>query len=201
MTVIGITGPSGAGKGAVSKILSGYGAHIIDADAVYRDCITPPSDCLEELVRSFGRRILTGDGSLNRPALASLVFGEENKDKLLLLNKITHKYVVAKIRRTVSSLRAVGADACVIDAPLLIEAGLTKDCDITLAVLADKDIRIKRISERDGIDKDKALERISSQMSDEYYTKACDYTVFNNGELSELAENIKMIAERGGMFL
>lgn len=197
MTVIGITGPSGAGKGEVSKILMSYGINVIDADEVYNDVISPPSDCLDELVRNFGKRIINGVGFLNRVALADIVFGEENRDKLDLLNKITHKYVVARIRRLVSSFKAIGSGACAIDAPLLIEADLCSDCDIIISVLADNDIRVQRISVRDSIDNEAAKRRISSQRSDEFYIEHSDYTLYNNKDIFKLKEDLdKILTER-----
>ncbi len=198
MTVIGITGPSGAGKGVASAFLQKNNIHVIDADAVYHDCITPPSDCLDELVRHFGRHILTGAGFLNRSALASMVFGEENKEKLLLLNQITHKYVVARIRRIIAGLKAAGAEACAIDAPLLIEAGLVADCNLVIAILADPAIRASRIAKRDGIEADMARARIGSQKSDDYYVAQSQISIYNNTDTeSLLSELAKALSERG----
>ena len=99
MFIIGITGPSGSGKGVVSEYLAAKGAKIIDADCVYHDLITSPSPCIDELVANFGKGILTDNGAIDRKKLAPLVFGESNKEKLLLLNKITHKYVRTFQRR------------------------------------------------------------------------------------------------------
>ena len=94
MTVIGLTGPSGSGKGKIAEILSEFGVRHIDADAVYHNILIPPSECLDELVEEFGYSILNAGGRLDRRALASVVFGESNRDKLERLNKITHKYVL-----------------------------------------------------------------------------------------------------------
>ena len=91
MLIIGITGPSGSGKGAASSYLYSKGAKVIDADAVYHSLITPPSPCIDELVSVFGKGILLDDGGIDRKSLSKLVFGDENKEKLSLLNKITHK--------------------------------------------------------------------------------------------------------------
>lgn len=198
MIVIGITGPSGAGKSVVSRYLSSRGINVIDADAVYHDVITPPSSCLDELVQYFGKGIISGNGNLNRQALSSLVFGEENCQRLEALNKITHKYVVEDIRNTVSDFRALDLVACVIDAPLLIEAGLCEDCDLVITVLADRDIRAKRISMRDGIDLDAAMRRISSQKDDSFYVAASDAVIRNDGDVFEVEEAIRsLLYERG----
>ncbi len=198
MFVIGITGPSGAGKGAVSEYLISQNVNVIDADVVYHEVISPPSDCLDELVDHFGRQILDDSGALDRAALAKLVFGEENREKLELLNKITHKYVVARIRGLLTELSVAGAKACAIDAPLLIEAGLTSDCDLTVAVLADKQIRSERIAKRDRIDISSAMARINSQKPDEYYVQGSDKVLYNNGDLDELYEQLEKVLTDGG---
>lgn len=197
MFVIGITGPSGAGKGIAASYLKTKNICTFDADAIYRELITPPSFCLDELVKVFGKNILTAAGELDRPALSKLVFGEENKEKLETLNKITHKFVVNEIRRRILSLPKT--DICVIDAPLLIEAGLLTDCDITISVLADKEIRAKRISNRDRISYDTAMARINSQKPDSFYIEHTDFTVHNNGEKEAFIAEIESILEKGGI--
>ena len=97
MLIIGITGPSGSGKGAVSGYLYSKGFKVIDADVVYHDLITPPSPCIDELVSVFGKGILLDTGYIDRKALAKLVFGDENKEKLAILNKIF--YICIRIER------------------------------------------------------------------------------------------------------
>ena len=187
MIIIGITGPSGAGKGAVSEILARkYGYKVIDADQVYHNIISVPSECVNELVLSFGDDILNEVGGIDRRSLSKKVFGEENKDKLLLLNKITHKYVISEIEKIIEEGKISGVEVCVIDAPLLIEAGVDKICDRVIAVISDKEVRAERIAKRDGIDKEAALLRINSQKSDSFYTDACDFVLSNDLRLQEL---------------
>lgn len=198
MQIIGITGPSGSGKSVVSKYLTSRKINVIDADTIYHGIISPPSDCLDELVKHFGKGIVNGAGFLNRSALSQIVFGEENKDKLELLNQITHKYIVAKIKKLITSFKLLGEEICAIDAPLLIEAGLCSDCDFIITVLADKEIRAQRISERDKIDLDSALARISSQKPDEFYINASDYVLYNNHGIEELEKALnEILTERG----
>ncbi|MBQ8408699.1 MAG: dephospho-CoA kinase [Clostridia bacterium] len=187
MIIIGVTGPSGAGKGAVSEYLSSkYGFQIIDADKVYHGIISAPSDCVNELTEYFGKEILNECGGIDRRALSRFVFGEENKDKLLHLNKITHKFVISEINRLLSKYSCDGVEVCVIDAPLLIEAGINEMCDRVIAVVADKELRAERISRRDGIDKEAALLRINSQKPDSFYKENCDCLLSNDLCLKEL---------------
>ncbi len=201
MIIIGITGPSGSGKGEASKYLSSKGARIIDADVVYHDVITPPSDCVDELVLNFGKDILTDTGAIDRKRLASLVFGKENKDKLELLNKITHKYVIFRINDIISIYKSQGVGVCVIDAPLLIEADIVKDCNLTVSVLADTNIRTDRIMLRDSIDKSAAERRIMSQKSDSFYIEYTDEIVYNDGDLISLKQQVDTVLAKRGLSL
>lgn len=190
MFVIGITGPSGAGKGEISNLLSAYGAYVIDADAVYHDVVSPPSSCLDELIVYFGKDIINSTGGLDRTALAKLVFGEGNRERLELLNKITHKYVVKEIRDRIIKLQENNTRLCVIDAPLLIEAGLCSDCDLTIAILAKKEIRADRISLRDSISYSAAMARINSQKDDKYYITHTDSVIYNDAGVDELKASL-----------
>ena len=193
MITIGLTGPSGAGKGAVGEILRQHGFVVIDSDEVYHDLVSRPGDCVSELAYAFGEEILNESGALNRAALADIVFAGDNKRGLELLNEITHKHVVHEIRAMITSCRCAMPPACVIDAPLLIEAGLNNDCAFTIAVLADKDIRAKRISRRDNITYERAMARISAQKPDEFYISSSDYVIYNNGNFDSLYAGVKEI--------
>ncbi len=198
MFVIGLTGPSGAGKGEVSAIFCELGCAVINADDVYHELLIPPSECLDELVANFGDGILDPSGGLCRHALSVKVFGDENREKLLLLNRIAHKHVAEKIRSVRLELSNSGTKACVIDAPLLIEAKMTEECDIVISVLADKDIRADRICKRDGISKESAYLRINSQKDDGFYIRNSDKVIYNNGALSDLKSEVARIIYESG---
>ncbi len=198
MTVIGITGPSGAGKGALSGIIfEKYRFPVIDADKVYHALVSSPSACLDEIRASFGDKVINGNGSLDRRALGKEVLGESNREKLELLNKITHKYVVDEIKTTLDMYQKNNLIACIIDAPLLIEAGLCSECDFTISVIANKSVRAERIANRDNISIPDAMKRINSQKSDEFYIENTDHTVINDSDLDSLAFSVcKILSER-----
>lgn len=201
MLVIGITGPSGAGKGEVSSIFqSRYGFAVIDADKIYHDLVSFPSPCLEEIRAEFGDSVINSTGSLDRHALGKIVFGEENTQRLAVLNGITHKYVVCEIKKLIADYKVKDCD-CVIDAPLLFEANLDDECDFTVCVLADRELRAERISLRDKISIEDALLRISSQNKDEYYSSKSDYIIHNDGSTDQLeADLTKILSERRVIF-
>ena len=193
MRIIGITGPSGAGKGLVSEILcKEYGFHAIDADKVYHALVSSPSDCLVEIQKHFGEEVVDKNGALNRAILRELVFGKENSDKLELLNKITHKHVMRAIRTEIECLDP-NIKACIVDAPLLIEAGFIPECDLTISVIAQADIRADRISKRDDISMADAIKRISSQKPDSFYLDNTDYHVTNDDDIEALTRSLREI--------
>ena len=196
MLVIGLTGPSGAGKSVVSDIFAEHGIPVVNADAVYHNLLIPPSACLNELVYTFGPQILTPSGTLDRRVLGEIVFSDE--DLLAQLNAITHKYVMSSIRKKLDDWRREEVRVALLDAPQLFEAGANKDCNIIVSVLADKETRIDRIMRRDGVDRERALQRIDAQKSEEFFRKHSDYVIENNGLLSGIYPTVrKILAETG----
>ena len=136
MKIIGLTGPSGAGKGIASSVFEYHNIPSIDADAVYREVITPPSPCLDELAHEFGHDIIKNDNTLDRKALASIVFSDTSKEKQKILNKITHKYVLARCLELIDEHKKLGSRILVFDVPLLFESGFDSFCDTTISVIA-----------------------------------------------------------------
>lgn len=197
MLVIGLTGPSGAGKGAVGAILGEYEIPVIDADAVYHALLIPPSPCLDALCDAFGDDILTPEGNLNRRRLGEIVFSDH--DALQRLNTISHAFVMAEIRNQLKKLRANDLRAAVIDAPQLFEAEADKDCNIIISVLSDKRMRLERIMARDGIDAEAALRRMDAQRSDEFFRTHSNYIIENNGNLDLLRPQIHRILLETGV--
>ncbi len=191
---IGLTGPSGAGKGEVSKILSKMGFYHFDCDKIYHDLLIPPSPCLDELRLSFGDSIFFENGELNRKALAEIVFSDNGqKTKLPILNSITHKYVLEEVQRQAEELKEYRAFT--VDAPTLFESGFDGQCDVVIAVLAEKETRIERIIAREGLSREAAEARINAQPDDSFYSERSDYVIYNNGSLEALEKELKRIAE------
>ena len=195
MMTIGLTGPTGAGKGAVASLLAKYGIPSIDTDAVYRELLVPPSPLLDELAAAFGQEVIAEDGTLDRAVLASKVFAPGQEAELERLNAIAHPHILGEVRRRLAIYAKQNEMgdcplAVVVDAPQLFESGYDKECDIICSVLAPKPKRLARIMERDGISEERARARMNAQRSDSFYRKA-GYTVVNDGDLSKLEEEVK----------
>lgn len=185
MIILGITGGSGCGKTTVSKILSENGVDVVDCDLVTRKIVEPNEPALREIEDTFGNEYLNSDKTLNRKKLADLVFN--SPENLLKLNKIMHKYVEEYINLYIQNSTC---DIVGIDAAALIESGINKKCDYLLCVLANKDLRLQRIINRDNLSQDEALSRINAQKNDEFYIEKSDYIVYNNGNIDEINEQI-----------
>ena len=200
MKVLGLTGPTGAGKGAVSAVfLRRYGIPAIDTDRVYHALLVPPSACLNELVTAFGSEILTSDGYLDRPALSKIVFSDPSREKQSLLNRITHKFVLDRTSELVEEYRRGGAPAVLVDAPLLYESGYDAKCDAVIAVIASEPIRKKRIMERDHLSEERAVARLNMQKPDNFYIDRAQYVVVNDGDMHALDDQIAPIIEDLGV--
>ena len=189
--IIGLTGKSGAGKGAACAIFQKHGIPCVDTDAVYHKILQSKNACTAELAENFGSGILKRDGSVDRIALRMAIMEHENTQaRLHTLNTITHKYIMAKTREIVQSHRETGAPAVVIDAPQLFEAGVEKECDIVLGILSDDAHCIERILERDHIPKQAAVKRLQARHDNSYFKSRCDAVIENNGDLDTLERDI-----------
>lgn len=177
MKIIGVTGGTGGGKTTATKIMESMGAHIVDADVVARKIVEPKMPALSEIAAEWD---VVQDGTLDRKALAKIVFTDEAE--LHKLNAITHKYVIEEIK---SQLANCKKDIFVIDAIALFESGLSDICDVTVAVIADCDIRCERIMARDGLTRDEAMMRINAQKSDSFYKERADFVVYSNDGVDE----------------
>lgn len=195
--IIGLTGQTGAGKSTVSNLfVREPGVVCIDADKVAREVVSTGTACLTDLVLEFSISILNADGTLNRKKLASIVFGD--KEKLRRLNEITFPYIVAEIKNQIAQRRKEGKSTILLDAPTLFESRTDKLCDKIVVVIADPQLRLKRIMQRDDLTREEAEARIDSQHDDEFYTKRADYVIENSGDLASLRLRVlEVLSELG----
>lgn len=192
MIKLGLTGPTGAGKTTVARLLEQNGIPLVDADAIARTVTEKGSPVLSALADTFGKDILFPDGSLDRRALAAVAFSsKENTEKL---NAVTHPAILARIRRALAD--ATG-DAVVLDAPLLFETGLDALCDHTAAIVADEAVRLARITARDSISEEEAKKRMAVQPDTAFYAARADILLYNNGDRSPAMLAADLLAQIG----
>jgi dephospho-CoA kinase len=189
---IGLTGGIGSGKSTVSGLLAARGAVIVDADRIAREVVEPGTPGLAAVVEAFGEQVLGADGSLDRPALAAVVFSDPAARARL--DAVVHPLVR---RRTAELVAEAPVDAVVVnDVPLLVETGQAASYDVVLVVEADPEIRVARLVQR-GLTEDDARARIASQATDEQRRAVADVVLDNSGTPEELAEQVdRFWAER-----
>ena len=201
MRIIGLTGPSGAGKSTLCKRFEELSIPCINTDEIYHVLTASSSPCLEELKAKFGNEIISENGSLNRTALAKIVFEDENSaENLEALNQITHKHVFRETNAILTQYMNDGKKAAVIDAPALFSSeAFVNACDFILSVLCNKDLRIQRIMARDGISHEKALARINSQPDDSFFIEHSDYCIYNLDTEALMCNQLDSILEKEGL--
>ena len=177
MTIIGITGPTGAGKTTALNELVKLGGCIFDADAVYHELLKSNTALRDELESRFG--CLTDEtGEFQRKKLGAIVFADPAA--LADLNAIAHRYVVSAIREELDKPEVACLPCAAIDAIALFESGLDKLCHATVAITAPPEIRVRRIMAREGISEEYARSRVRAQNDDDFFTSRCGFTLIND---------------------
>lgn len=177
MTVIGITGPTGAGKTTALGELKKLGGCILDADAVYHELLERDVTLRSDLEERFGP-LTREDGSFDRKKLGGIVF--HDPAALGDLNAIAHRRVALELGRRLHLAKKEGVQAAAVDAIALLESPLIELCKLTVAVLAPPEVRVRRIMAREGISEEYAWARVKAQKPDEYFSRHCDYTLIND---------------------
>ena len=187
MLVVGLTGGIGSGKSTVAELLAEKGAVIVDADAVTRELQQPGTPVFEAMVERFGSGIVGADGSLDRAAVADIVFNDA--EALADLNAIVHPAVGAEIARRLQA-RAPTDEVVVLDVPLLVEAKRGYPAAGLIVVDVDPEVAVKRLVERRDIPEPDIRARMSRQATrDERLAKA-DRVIDNSGSLADLRRQV-----------
>ena len=186
--IIGITGGTGCGKTTLLKEIEKRGGLVLDCDAIYHDLLTRDDALLNAIGARFPGVVV--DGKLERKKLGAIVFADEAA--LLDLNRITHGAVKAEVRRRLESAPALAA----IDAIALFEGGLAELCDVTVAVTAPTEDRIRRLMKRDDISEEYAAARINAQKPQAFFEENCGYTLCNDAGIEEFQNKCAAFLDR-----
>ena len=179
--IIGITGGTGCGKTTLLDLIRDRGGMVLDCDAIYHALLTTDPSLLQAIENRFPGTV--ENGQLQRKKLGAIVFADSQA--LQDLNRITHIAITTEVLRCLAAKPKLAA----IDAIALFESGLHKLCDVTVAVTAPTEDRIRRLMARDGISEDYARSRIAAQPSNEDFSSQCNYTLENSGDIHVFQSN------------
>jgi len=191
MLKIAITGGAGSGKSVVARMFQELGAAVLDADEVAHAVVAVGAPAWVELRQAFGPEFFLEDGSLNRPAMARLVFADPEARRRL--NAIVHPYVAKEIRERLESLERGGAKLVLVEVPLLFEAGLQGGYDKVIVVDVDPGEQRQRLQTRDQRSAGEIEGIIAAQMPLKEKAARADYVVDNRGPLGETRAQVEKI--------
>jgi dephospho-CoA kinase len=184
---MGLTGGIASGKSVVAARLAEHGAVVVDADRIARDVVAPGTPALASIAAEFGDALIRGDGSLDRAALAAIIFADP--EKRAALNAITHPAVHAASHDLFAAAAERDPHVIVVyDVPLLAEGARADEFDLIAVVHANVEARVARMVGLRGLSRDDALNRIGSQASDSDRLAIADVVIDSNGTLDETLE-------------
>ena len=189
MITIGITGGIGSGKSTVGAMLKELGAAFIDADKVGHRLLREDTQLKQAILQLFGDQILAVEGNIDRRRLAAVVFNDSAA--LSKLNSISHPAISGAVGEEIRSLRTQGYGVAVVEAPLLVEAGWTKQTDIIWLTIAPPEVVLKRLVEKMGYTEAEAQARIHSQTSNEERIRFASAVINTDTSLEELRAKVK----------
>lgn len=184
--VIGLTGGIATGKTTVSNYLKELGYSIIDADVIARQVVEPGTKGLRMITDTFGEKVLTSDGLLDRQHLAQLVF--TSSEQLQQLNRILQPIIRERIQEPISTSKD---PVVVIDVPLLYEQHYEDLCDVVMVVSAQPQQQLERLMNRNHLTMDEAKNRVASQMPLSSKERLADVVIDNNGSVEETRQQVK----------
>ncbi len=189
MLKVGLTGGIGAGKSEVSRLLVSYGAVLVDSDRIAREVVAPGTPGLAAVAAEFGPGVLAADGTLDRPKLGAVVFGDPQR--LAALNAIVHPLVRG---RSAELEAAAPPDAVVVhDVPLLAENGLAPLFDLVVVVDASAPTRLDRLTRLRGMAEPEARARMDAQADREQRLAVADLVIDNDGPLDALEPQVRRV--------
>ena len=193
MKIIGLTGGIASGKSTVSRLLAEHGYAVIDADRIAWQLAEPDNSLWQAYYERYGEKVLNDDRTLNRQAVASVVF--QNPAEKQWMDSAAHPMIKAEIQRNLARLIASGRDVVFLDVPLLYEAGWDYMADTVWVVYADEANQLRRLCQRNGFSEAEAQRRIGAQLPMSEKKRRADVVIDNNGSLEDLSRQVHKLFE------
>ncbi len=191
--IIGLAGGIGSGKSTVARVFEGLGCVVIDSDRLSKEALAR-EDVRETLRQWWGGAVLTGDGQVDRGAVARIVFSDPKERARL--EGLIHPLIAQARAKRIEDARNAGVDAVILDAPLLFEAGLDKEVDVVVFVDCPFETRVERVKTTRGWDEAELQLREKAQLGVEHKRQRSDYEVVNMGSPDDLRCQVSQILTR-----
>lgn len=194
MVIIGLTGGIASGKSTIARALKEEpGIAVIEADRIAWETYQPGTEVYHRLIEHFGRRIVRPDGTIDRHALGRLIFRDEAERRFV--NRIVHPAVMARLKEAARSCESQGIEMLIIEAALLLESEAVdrQFFDYYVLVKVEPEEQIRRLMERDGIRRQEAMKKISSQTPQDEKLELADEVIESSGNVEDTIERAKAL--------
>ena len=185
--IIGLTGNMGSGKSLAARLLAEKGAAVIDADSIGHQVLLPGGAAYDRVIELFGPDFLNEDGSLDRRRLGAYVFADGSGERIRRLESVTHPAILEEIASRIGFYQQKEQPLIVVEAALFFGTPLVDMVDQIWAVVAPREVLLQRITERDGCDRESALNRLDQQLPPEEIAGRSDLVLVNDGTPEDLA--------------
>ncbi len=190
---IAVTGGAGSGKTLVCNRLRELGLNVVSSDAIAREAVAKNAPAYNKIVNYFGKKILLGDGNLNRQMLRRIIVNDDTER--LVLEKIIHPEITKKMMQKVRQAQQAGDTIIVLEIPLLFELGMEENVDAVVVISADSKLRAQRLMDRDNVDRSEAKKLLKAQMPDELKIERAHFVLTNNGSKKKLTKSVDILYE------
>ena len=194
MIKVAITGSAGSGKTLVCNRFKRLGLVVIFLDALAREAVASGSVALQKIVGHFGEKVLSPSGTLNRKVLRQIMINDAQDRKII--ERFIHPRITELMNRQVSEVEKRGETLILVEVPLLFEKKIEKQFQVVILIVADQDVKVKRLIDRDNISHRDALGLLNVQMTDDQKRDRADFVITNNGSRDEVFQSVDRIFQR-----
>lgn len=197
MLIVGLTGGIASGKSTIARALANEpGVAVVDADRIAWETYRPGASAYERLVAHFGERILTPEGTIDRKALGEIVFSDPSAREVV--NNVVHPAVTARLAEIAQEHEQQGVDVLIVEAALLLQSPHVDRSffDVCVVVTVDREEQIRRLVERDGVDREEALQKIQAQTPQEEKTEWVNHVIESTGDPQETIARARALLRR-----
>jgi len=191
---IAVTGTAGSGKTAVCNRLEELGMEVVSSDVLAREAVSQGTAAYEKIVDYFGKKTVSGNGTLNRQLLRHIIINDDTSRQAL--EQIVHPEIKNRIDSRIAKSERNGKPAIVVEVPLLFESGMANQFDIIILVVTDNELKIERLIKRDRVSRNDAEALLKSQLPDKKKIEKSDFLIHNDGVLQQMEKDVDRIYKK-----